>query len=145
MRQYELDDEVVMPSVSDEMAKELVEPNIKVVDGRYEMPVPLKLDIIEQLPENYQIALKRTMSMRNSALHNSKLRQVLTDTFSELIRESWIVPVEDSGVVGPVWHSPFFVTKSEEPRVVYDGAAMTNGMCINRAVLSRENLLNNLV
>ena len=53
------------------MAKELVEPNIKVVDGRYEMPVPLKPDIIEQLHENYQNALKRTMSMRNSALHNS--------------------------------------------------------------------------
>ena len=96
VRQCELDDEIVMPSVSDEIAKELVEPNIKVVDGRYEMPVPLKPDIIEQLPENYQNALKRTMSMRNSALHNSKLREVLTDTFSELIRESWIVPAEDS-------------------------------------------------
>ena len=130
VRQYELDDEVVMPSVSDEMAKELVEPNIKVVDGRYEMPVPLKPDIIEQLPENYQNALKRSMSMRNSALHNSKLREVLTDTFSELIRESWIVPVEDSGVVGPEWHLPFFVTKSEKPRVVYDGAAMINGCAL---------------
>ena len=105
MRQYELDDKVVMSSVSDKMAKELVEPNIKVVDGRYEMSVPLKPYIIEQLPENYQNALKRTMSMRNSALHNSKLKEVLTDTFSELIREMWIVPAEDSEIVGPVWHS----------------------------------------
>ena len=109
------------------------------------MPVPLKQDIIEKLPENYQNALKRTMSMDNSALRNSKLREALTDTFSELIRESWIVPEEDSGVVGPVSHLSFFVTKSEKPRVAYDGATMTNGMCINRAVLSGENLLNNLV
>ena len=55
------------------------------------------------------------------------------------------MPAEDSGVVGSVWHLPFFVTKLEKPRVEYDGAAVTNGMCINRAVLSGENLRNNLV
>ena len=144
-RQYELDDEAVMPFVSGEMAKKLIEPNIKVVDGQYKMPVPLNPDIIKKLPENYQNALKRTMFTRNSALRNSKLREVLNDTFSELIRESWIVLAEDSGVVGSVWYLPFFVTKSEKPRVVYDDAAMANGMCIKRAVLSGENLLNNLV
>ena len=42
LREYELLDEVIQPSKNDELALQLLEPNIKVVEGRYEMPVPLK-------------------------------------------------------------------------------------------------------
>ena len=40
---------------------------------------------------------------------------------------------------------PFFVTKQEKARVVYDGVAAYKGMCLNNAVLGGINLLNNLV
>ena len=39
---------------------------------------------------------------------------------------------------------PFFVTKQEKSRVVYDGAATYKGMCHNHAVLPGANLLNRL-
>ena len=42
-REYELEDETIQPSKTDELAKSLEEPHINVVDGRYEMPVPLKM------------------------------------------------------------------------------------------------------
>ena len=45
----------------------LFEPNIKVVNGRFEMPVPLKAELIETLPDKCELALKRTLSLRTSA------------------------------------------------------------------------------
>ena len=40
LRRQELEDEIIQPSKSEELARELVEPNVKHVDGRYEIPVP---------------------------------------------------------------------------------------------------------
>ena len=45
----------------------------------------------------------------------------------------------------PVWYLPFFVTKQDKPRVVYDGAATVAGVSLNQVVLAGTNLLNNLV
>ena len=66
------------------------------------------------------------------------------ETFRELIDEKWIVPVDRNVTSGKVWYLPFFVTKQEKARVVYDGAATFKGKCLNQAVLARTNLLNNL-
>ena len=43
------------------------------------------------------------------------------------------------------WYLPFFATKQDKPRVVFDGAAKFQGSALNDAVLSGVNLLNNLV
>ena len=146
LSELELQDEMVQPSRNEELAHELTVPNIKVVDeGRYEIPVPLKSKKLEILPDNYDIALNRTLSLRKTALHNPQMRQTLTNTFDELISQKWIEPVECSVNKKPTWHLPFFVTKSVKPRVVYDGAATFNGVCLNQLVLAGENLLNGLV
>ena len=145
VREYELQDEVLQASRTDELARSLVQPNIKVVHGRYEMPVPLKLDMIDKLPDNYENALKRTLALRTKAMRNPDLYNVLSDAFAELVAEGWMEPVGTCPVETPVWYLPFFVTRTDKPRVVYDGAAMVNGMSLNQLVLAGENLLNNLV
>ena len=146
LSELELQDEMVQPSRNEELAHELTVPNIKVVDeGRYEIPVPLKSKKLEILPDNYDIALNRTLSLRKTALRNPQMRQTLTNTFHELISQKWIEPVECSVNKKPTWHLPFFVTKSVKPRVVYDGATTVNGVCLNQLVLAGENLLNGLV
>ena len=74
------------------------------------------------------------------------LQQTLVDTFSQLICEKWIEPVEDlSSCVDLTWYLPFFVTKSAKLRLVYDGVAAVQGTSSNQAVFTDENLLNNLV
>ena len=83
--------------------------------------------------------------LRKKALGNPNLNQTLVDTFAELITEKWIVPVEEPCCDVASWYLPFFVTKTSKPRVVYDGSAEVGGSSLNRAVLSGENLLNNLV
>ena len=73
LRKIELKDEELLHSREDDMARSLVEPNIKVVNGSFEMPVPLKAELTETLPDNYELALKRTLSLRTSALKNPVL------------------------------------------------------------------------
>ena len=124
VREYEIQDEILHPSKNDEVAREIVETNVKVINDRYEIPVPLKADLVKTLPNNYKNALNRTQNLRCKTLRNSDLKKLLTDTFQEMIAESWIVPV-DKGSPGDSgsWYLPFFVTKQEKSRVVFDGAA----------------------
>ena len=75
LHEYKLLDEEVLPSKNDELTCGLVEPFIRVVDGRYEMQVPFNPDVLKKLPNNYDIALKRTLSMRRTAAKNSQLKE----------------------------------------------------------------------
>ena len=144
VREYELEDETIQPSKTDELAKSLVEPHIKVVDGRYEMPVPINNEVLQMLPDNYNSALKRTLSLRRNVLRNPTLKKMLLNTFAELVAEEWIVPAGLSDC-DTQWYLPFFVTQSAKPRVVYDGAAAADGVSLNQAVSAEKNLLNRLV
>ena len=147
LKEFETYDEIIQPSINDELAKELVESNIKVVNGRYEIPVPLRQDVVQNLPSNYGYALKRFNSMKTSAARNPKIKLTLINTFRELIDEGWIVPVptDEHASNKPLWYLPYFVTRQEKARVVYDGSATVSGASLNDAVLSGANLLNDLV
>ena len=83
--------------------------------------------------------------LRTSGLKNPGLKDTLTNTFAELINDEWIEDVGEVGSDHPAWYLPFFVTKQDKPRVVYDGAATVAGVSLNQAVLAGTNLLNNLV
>ena len=67
LHKYELLDEEVLPSKNNELTCSLVKPFIRIVDDRYEMLVLFKPDVLKELPNNYDIALKRTLSMRPTA------------------------------------------------------------------------------
>ena len=45
IREYELQDELIQPFGTDEIARNLVKPHISVVNGRYVMPVPFKTEM----------------------------------------------------------------------------------------------------
>ena len=135
-----------MPSKNDELTCSLVEPFIRVVDGWYEMPIPLKPDVLKEFFNNYDIALKQTLSMRRTAAKSLQLKETLADTFAELLKHDWIVPPnKNENDSYKKWYLSFFVTKTAKPRVVYDGAATAGGISLNRAVLAGENLLNGVV
>ena len=98
--------------------------DINVVNDRYEISVPLNnMEVAKSLPKNFDNALECTKAVRCSALKNEALKQTLLETFRELIDEKWIVPMDRNATSGKVWYVPFFVTKQEKARVVYDGAA----------------------
>ena len=49
---------------------------MKVVEGCYEIPMPLKCEIIDKLPNNCVGAVRRTESLRRSALKNVEMKLV---------------------------------------------------------------------
>ena len=55
------------------------------------------------------------------------------------------MPLKDGTCDNHSWYLPFFVTKKNKPRVVFDGAATYGGVALNDAVFAGTNLLNNLV
>ena len=67
LREYDLEDEVTQLSRNDEKARELVERDIKVVNDRYEISVPLNMEVVKSLPNNFDYALERTKAVRSSA------------------------------------------------------------------------------
>ena len=93
LRNYELEDEVIQPSKNDEIVRELVESSVNVVNNRYEIPVPLKANVVESLPNKYSCALHRTSSLPRKALSDVSLKNLLIDKFDERISEGWITPV----------------------------------------------------
>ena len=146
LRNCEIEDEVKQPSINDEIARQLVESNIKVINKRYEIPVPLKMDVVTNLLDNYVCTLKRTTNFRRNAPKNIKLKDILGETFQEIIFEGWIVPADDAILSDTkCWYLPFFVTKQDKARVVFDGTATFKEVALNDAVHSGINLLNNLI
>ena len=93
-RANEIENEILQPSKNDEIARKLVETNVKVVNDRNEIPVPLKNDVTEKLPNNYSNALKRTLCVRRKVLNDVQLKNMLTETFEEMISEGWIETVD---------------------------------------------------
>ena len=60
LRDLELYNKEVQPSKNDELARSLVEPYIKVENDRYQIPFPVKQDVIDIMPNNFNYTLKRT-------------------------------------------------------------------------------------
>ena len=62
-----------------------------------------------------------------------------------MISEGWLTPVNGTPRDSGCWYLPFFVTKQDKARVVFDGAATSRGLSLNDAVFSGAKLLNGLV
>ena len=75
LRRYILEDKEIQVSTSNEITRELVEPNVNVVNNRYEIPVPFKVDVVKALPNNYAYALNHNFLLRKSALKNNSVKK----------------------------------------------------------------------
>ena len=51
------------------------------------MPVPVKNELLERQPNNYENVVKRDLILKRSALRDQKRLQILTYAFAELVRE----------------------------------------------------------
>ena len=142
IRLLRTDDDIVEFSINDRKYQEFVDSKLKVVNNRYEMPVPFK-EKISTLPNNYNLAAKRVMSLRQSMLKRPTLRQIVVDSMQSLKQRTYIVPAEKDTHT-EVNYLPYFLTNQPKPRVVYNGSVTHKGCCINDSVHSGPDLLNRL-
>ena len=88
----------------------------------------------------------KTDSVIRNAQKSAKLKGMLFETSKEMLSEGWVVPASDGGATdSKCWYLPYFVTKQEKPRLVFDGAATFGSVALIDAVLPGINLLNGLV
>ena len=107
LRDYEIEDELIQPSKNDEITRLLVEPNVKVVNNRYKIPVPMKKDVINVMPNNFNYGLERTALLRRQGLKNSKMKCTLIETFDKLISTGWLAAVDNVLKKNSCWYLPF--------------------------------------
>ena len=86
-------DKLHQPSRSDLAARKLVEPHVKLNCNRFEIPVPLKNDVI--LPNNYLLARDRVSTLRKKSLKQSDLGKFLSKSMSELQENGFIERAPD--------------------------------------------------
>ena len=68
LRKRELENEIIKPSKNEELARGMVESKVKLVNGRYEIPAPLKPHVINKLVNNFHSTADRTLALRKTAL-----------------------------------------------------------------------------
>jgi len=94
IRDLSLQNQAIQPSRNDILAQQMVEgSNTKVVNGRYQMPVPFK-DKISTLPNNYDLAAKRLSFLRRQMLLKPEHGHVLTEAIRELRKNQYIIPAD---------------------------------------------------
>ena len=144
LRDVALQDTKLDSSRSDKEARKFVEEHIAVKKDRYEIPVPLK-EGVDTLPDNLLMARKRLEALRGKALRDEDLRNFFTKSFCELQEAGFIESVENKNdAESLVWYLPYFVTSQAKKRIVYDGKAEFNGVCINDFLETGPDLLNSL-
>ena len=145
LRDVALQDAKIESFRSDKEARKFVEAHVVVKDSRFEIPVPLKTGVVA-IPDNMAVA-KNCLenNLKKKPLKDTDLREFLTECFCELQKLNYIERVDDSEMLEtPVCYLPYFVTSQAKKRIVYDGKAAFEGVCINAFIETGPDLLNPL-
>ena len=105
-------------------------------DGHYETPLLWKYEI-NNLPDSYQMAMKRLCCLERKLQHNSELFEVFRNSIQDYLAKGYIRKLSKREVESSprVWYLPIFAVfnknKPGKSRVVWDAASMTHGVSLN--------------
>ena len=134
-------------SLNDKKVLQLWEDNLRVVDGKYELPIPWKLGH-PQLPNNYTMASKRLSSLNTKLCreglfeeYDSQVKALIAKGYAEYVPHNEI-NTED----GSVWYLPHHhvYKKNDKLRIVHDCAVELGGLSLNKSCHQGPDL-NNLL
>ena len=135
------------PSVNDKIVLEKYKDSIKCENGRYQISLPFKKDIVE-VPNNYSYALNRMLKLDQRFKKNEELRIKYFKFMGDLFSNGYAVTVDKSEAenFGKIWYqSHFCVTTSNKFRVVFDCSAKFQGVCVNDFLYKGPTMRNSLV
>ena len=137
-------------SVEDIKWLDTADRGCRMVEGKYEIPLPLCSDIAD-LPCSKPAALKRLQGLRRKLMKDSEyamqyckfMDDMLANNYAEKIKHDIEVKQGDS------WYIPHFgVTHPDKPgkvRVVFDCAAKVEGVSLNDFLIQGPDMINSLI
>lgn len=120
------------------------------ISGSWETPLPLR-ETTKQPPNNQEHALKRLKSTCRTLDKKPLMKQHYFEFMQKLFNNGHAEPAPstESSSSPPRWYLPHFgVYHPQKPgkiRVVFDSAAETNGVSLNKMLLSGPDLTNSLL
>ena len=139
------------PSQEDRKFLTMVERETKVVDGHYQVPLPLRhSDII--MPNNKEQAIKRANWQKKKMLRDSKYRSDYVSFVNDVIAKGYAQRVPNELLIpnpGKVWYLPhhgvYHPKKPEKIRVVFDCSSKFQGVSLNDCLMQGPDMTNSLV
>lgn len=133
----------------DELAVELFNQSVRFVDGRYEVKWPFKEDP-PNLPKNYEIALRRLISVHRKLLQTPDLLSTYDEIFKDQ-REKGVIeeaPVDPEGPLHYLPHHAVVIPTREttKVRLVFDASSKPNSQfrSLNESMYRGPVFLNDL-
>ncbi|XP_043241053.1 uncharacterized protein LOC122391322 [Amphibalanus amphitrite] len=137
-------------SREDQLWLKEVENGVRHVNGRYEIPLPLRN--AGAFPSNKQQAERRAEGLRKRMLQSEKYLTDYKKFVNELVERDYAEKVskENRGAhLGRTWYMPhhgvYHPMKPQKIRVVYDCSASYKGVSLNDRLLQGPNLTSSLV
>ena len=137
-------------SIQDKEWLNLMETNCRVVDGKYQLPLPLALSSkVNDLPDSKPMALKRLSILNRKLCRNKSYADLYCEFMDKMLINGYAELVEQPNDFGTSWYIPHFgVQRADKPgkvRVVFDCAAKVQGISLNDCLVQGPDLLNSLV
>ena len=137
-------------SVEDRTWMQIVEGGIRHLDGRYQIPLPLKSETL--LPDNKQQAEQRAEQLKRKLTKNEKYLKDYKKFVNDLIEKNYAERVKSEEIDtarGRTWYIPhhgvYHPMKPEKIRVVYDCSSTYRGISLNSRLLQGPNLTSSLL
>ena len=135
-------------SVEDRRFLKIMEESVTEVDGRYQLPLPLRNQNL-RLPNNRVQALSRLASVKRKLLADETIRTKYIGIVQKMIDSGYARRADTSkDKPGRVWTVPHFVVhnqKTDKYRMVFDFAAKFKGRCLNEELIQGPNLANLMI
>ena len=135
-------------SQEDKKFMKLMESEVKLINGYYQLPLPLRNPEMK-FPNNRYQAVQRALSLRRKLEKNPQMYNDYKDFMTSIISKGYATKVSDLPQKGKVWYIPhhgvYHPKKPNKIRVVFDCGATYQGVSMNSELLQGPDLTNQIV
>jgi len=131
-------------SFEDKKFMDIMSSNVRLKDGKYELPLPLR-NAEPHLPESRQQARSRLNSIKRRLRSDNRFREDYTAFMEEIIRKGYAKECTDGYGQWYIPHHGVYHPRKSKIRVVFDCAAQNAGVSLNTELLQGPDLTNSLL
>ena len=134
----------------EQCALEQVQKSLKYLDGRYQVALPWKKKNVPDLPDNYDMALRRLYSTEKRLRKNPEITEAYSENINQYLQKGYIHKI-DPTEEKPArrWYLPHFPVVrldrvTTKTRIVFDASAKFGGISLNDVIYQGPKLQKDL-